>query len=382
VTFPAKLHRHRTGAVLLTVAAALPLSLSTGCASPGPPHPPSLNLPEVVTNLTAQRIGDSVQLNWTTPSNTTDGIAIPGTLTAQLCRQLNPTAHAPSNACAPLPKFAVRSGPSQTIDHLPSNLTTDPITLLAYRIEILNAAGHSAGPSQPAFTVAGAAPPHIERLRAIPARTGTTIEWQPSPQAFPIELRRAIITPSAPPAIKTPPAPSSKPATKLPLQFNGKTAPEVRLLAANEHADAGGIHDTTALKDVTYTYTAQRVRTVTLDGHTLELRSLLSPPITLQVADIFPPQTPTGLATISSAHSIDLSWQPGTDPDLIGYHVYRRQLPSGQFVRLTTTPIVGPAFSDQTAQPGNTYAYRVTAVDATGNQSPPSTEVQETLREP
>ena len=51
-------------------------------------------------------------------------------------------------------------------------------------------------------------------------------------------------------------------------------------------------------------------------------------------------------------------------------------------VPATTTPVVGPAFSDQTVQPGHTYVYRVTAVDATGNQSAPSTEVQETLREP
>ncbi|HEY6377024.1 MAG TPA: hypothetical protein VIX90_16005 [Edaphobacter sp.] len=380
MTFPAKPHRQRTGPLLIATAAPLLLSFAIGCASPGPPRPPSLHLPEIVTDLTAQRIGDHVQLRWTTPSNTTDGISIPGALTAQLCRQENPAAT--SSTCTPLPRLAVRPGPSQTIDSLPTTLITDPITLLAYRIEILNTAGHSAGLSQPTFAAAGAAPPNIQSLRATPARTGATIEWQPSPQTFPIELHRTLLTPPSPPAPKTQPTASSKPPSKLPLQFTAKTAAEVRLLATKDHPDTGGTLDATAIKGQAYTYTAQRVRAVTLDGHTLELRSPLSPPVTVQLTDIFPPQTPTGLAAIPSAHSIDLSWQPGADPDLTGYHVYRRELPSQQFTRLTTTPVVGPAFSDQTAQPGATYAYRVTAVDATGNQSPPSTEVQETLREP
>ncbi len=381
VTFRAKPHRQRTGPLLIASATPLLLSFAIGCASPGPPRPPSLNLPEIVTDLTAQRIGDHVQLHWTTPSQTTDGISIPGTLTAQLCRQENP-ATTPSSTCTPLPRLAVRPGPSQTIDSLPPNLITDPVTLLAYRVEILNTASHSAGLSQPAFAAAGAAPPNIQSLRATPARTGATIEWQPSPQTFPIELHRTLLTPPTPPGPKTPPTASSKPPSKLPLQFTGKTSTEVRLLAAKDRPDIGGTLDATAIKGLTYIYTAQRVRTVTLDGHTLDLRSPISSPVTVQLTDIFPPQTPTGLAAIPSDRSIDLSWQPGADPDLVGYHVYRRELPSQQFTRLTTAPVVGPAFSDQTAQTGHTYTYRVTAVDASGNQSPPSTEVQETLREP
>ena len=391
--FEAKPYRRHPWRALSTT---LLLPLAIGCASPGPPRPPSLHLPEIVADLTAQRIGDHVQLHWTTPSNTTDGINITDTLTARLCRQTNPTTPTPSSACTRLPQFSVRPGPSQTIDLLPPSLTTDPVALLAYHIEIFNSAGHSAGLSSQALTAAGAAPPPVEQLRATPARIGATLEWQ-SPQTSSqtgapipasVELTRILLPdPSAPakPPAKTPPTPASKPtskpASKPPLQFSGNTPTEVRL-STKDHADTGGTLDTTALKGETYTYTAQRVRTVTLDGHTLDLRSPISSPITLQVTDIFPPQSPTGLAAVPSAHSIDLSWQPGTDPDLVGYHVYRRELPSQEFVRLTQTPVVGPAFSDQAAEPGHTYTYRVTAIDATGNQSPPSTEVQETLREP
>ena len=42
---------------------------------------------------------------------------------------------------------------------------------------------------------------------------------------------------------------------------------------------------------------------------------------------------------------------------------------------------VGRNYRDQTATAGRRYAYRVTAVDTAGNESAPSADVQETLRE-
>ncbi|HEY1965698.1 MAG TPA: hypothetical protein VGG59_12240, partial [Acidobacteriaceae bacterium] len=50
---------------LAAAAAALVIAWTAGCASPGQPRPPSLNLPEVVKDLTAQRVGDVVELRWT-----------------------------------------------------------------------------------------------------------------------------------------------------------------------------------------------------------------------------------------------------------------------------------------------------------------------------
>src|SRR5580698_7421935 len=70
-------------ALLLIATLAI---LTTGCASPGPPRPPSLNLPRPITDLTAERIGDKVTLQWTTPTKTTDGLLIKGSITAHLCR--------------------------------------------------------------------------------------------------------------------------------------------------------------------------------------------------------------------------------------------------------------------------------------------------------
>jgi hypothetical protein len=359
------------------------LFLTIGCASPGNPRPPSLNLPELVTDLTAQRIGDQVELHWTTPSRTTDGIDIKGSLTAELCRQTNFTS-SPATSCARVQRIGVKPGASHTIDTLPPTLTVDPAALIAYRIQIFNAAGRSAALSSPAFTAAGAAPPPVQHLHATATRDGAIIEWQHESTTSHVELDRILASPPKAPA----PSPSpTKP--KSPLQQAPPNPTEVRLKTPADQPDAGGTTDPSAHKGDTYTYTAQRVRAVTLNGHPLELRSPISSPITLLLNDTFPPQSPTGLVAIpaGTGAAIDLSWEPGTETDLAGYHVYRQELtasnqPIDTAQRLTQTPVTGPAFHDATAIAGHHYAYRVTAIDATGNESPPSAPVLETATEP
>ncbi|HMF64513.1 MAG TPA: hypothetical protein VK608_10535 [Edaphobacter sp.] len=340
-----------------------------------------------MTDLTAQRIGNQVQLHWTTPSRTTDRLDIVGNLTAEVCRQTNPSS---VGTCATVQHLSVHPGPSQTIDPLPQLLTADPAVLVAYRIQIFNVAGRSAGPSGQAFAAAGAAPPTIAQLRATPTRDGALIEWLRQTSATPIastvELDRVPF--SASPSQKAP----AKSAAKQPLQLTAPKPSEVHLQAGKDLADPGGTLDRTAQKGETYTYTAQRVRSVELGGHTLELRSPKSTAVTMLFSDTFPPQAPTGLASVpggttSADRSIDLSWQPGTEADLAGYIVYRQEItsngqPQSPATRLNQIPVVGPAFRDLTATPGHRYTYRVTAIDTAGNESQPSADVQEILREP
>jgi hypothetical protein len=372
-----------------TGALALLIPLAIGCASPGNPGPPTLNLSQVVTDLTAQRIGNQVQLHWTTPARTTDHLDIAGNLTAEVCRQTNPTSSS-IGACVAVQHLPVHPGPSQTIDPLPQLLTADPAVLVAYRIQIFNVAGRSAGLSAQAFTASGVAPPTVAQLRATPTRDGAVIEWLRQTSATPIASTVEIDR--VPSSASIPQKALAKSASKQPLQLTPPKPSEVHLEAGKDLADPGGTLDRTAQKGETYTYTAQRVRSVELGGHTLELRSPKSTAVTMLFSDTFPPQAPTGLASVpggttSADRSIDLSWQPGTEADLAGYIVYRQEIttngqPQGPATRLTQTPVVGPAFRDLTVAPGHRYTYRVTAIDAAGNESPPSADVQETLREP
>ncbi len=406
---PIRFHpRVRKG--LLVALATLQIAFTVACASPGQPRPPSLNLPETVKDLTAERAGDVVRLHWTTPSTTTDKIAIKGTMTAEICRITMMAPAPPSPACIPITRMPLPSGPTDGVDSLPPVLTADPPVLLAYRVQIFNSHGRSAGSSPEAFAAAGAAPPPVDDLHATATRDGAMLEWQKKNTPAAVVLDRLPVGPNgvviepAPPkpapksssnsVIRKPAGHPQKPApasSAKPLQMAPPTPLEVKLRTPAQPTDAGGTIDHTAQRGVTYRYTARRVRSISLDGHTLELRSTVSPPVTVVMLDIFPPRPPSGLEAVpggatAADRSIDLSWTPNTEDDLAGYFVYRQEIDSkgvaaGTATRLNVTPVAGPAYRDQTAVVGRRYAYRVTAVDTAGNESAPSADVQETLRE-
>ena len=422
-------------ALLLIATLAI---LTTGCASPGPPRPPSLNLPRPITDLTAERIGDKVTLQWTTPTKTTDGLPIKGSITAHLCRtniaadttaaptptptpktpakksssgkkSASPKPTPPPAACTPVLTLPVHPGPSTATETLPESLTTDPAaTLLDYRVEIDNASGHSAGTSNPAYAAAGAAPAPVESLRATAIPTGIMLEWTPAPSTpyLSDDCTICTYTPSSSTTVEldrvdttlaTAKPAQPKPNSPAPLQLAGKETPEVHLSATPTNSQQpttgnqpAGTLDQTAHFGDTYRYTAQRVRTLQLNGHTLQIRSTTSAPITLTLRDTFPPATPTGLVAIPNQQpaasnqqppSIDLSWEPNTEPDLAGYYVYRRTA-STPATRLTPTPLPGPAYRDTTAIPGQRYIYTITAIDTSGNESPPTPDLEQNLPQP
>jgi hypothetical protein len=379
---------------------------ASGCASPGQPRPPSLDLPEVVKDLAVERVGDEILLRWTTPDETTDRIPVKGPMTAEICRVTAP----PSSVCTTVKRVPVLPGPEKIADALPKALTVDPVVVLGYRVQIFNVHGHSAGLSPAVFAAAGASPPAVAELRVTPTRDGAMVEWQQTASGAAVELDRlpvgsdgVVVEPArAKTAAKTSPKPAirkqaDKPAKPLsgatPNPFD-RTAPvaiEVKLRTPVQPTDPGGTVDHTAQMGESYRYTAQRVRSVTLGGHTLELRSAVSPPATVVMRNTFPPHAPVGLEAVpggatAADRSIDLSWTPNTDRDLDGYIVYRQEIDSkgvvaGTATRLNVTPVAGPAYRDQTAVAGRRYAYHVTAVDTAGNESAPSADVQEILRE-
>jgi hypothetical protein len=391
-------------------AAAVVVACAVGCASPGSPRPPTLNLPEVVSDLSSERVGDVVGLHWTTPEKTTDHLEIKGAMTAEICR-ITVMALSPRTAdCIPVTRLPVRSGLTHAEVALPPDLTIDPPQLLAYRVRILNTHGRSAGYSPETFAASGSAPQPIDQLHATPTRDGAVLQWQQKDTSDAVELDRLIVGPdgvaakpaqrklasksSSKPTIKKPSAVSQKPtsdSTPKPIQMKSPAPVEVKLRTPAQPTDAGGTIDHTAQNGETYLYTAQRVRTVSLAGHTLELRSIVSSPVTVLMRSIFPPHAPSGLEAVpggatAADRSIDLSWSPNTEDDLAGYIVYRQEIDlkgvvAGTATRLNPTPVVGPAFRDQTAMAGHRYAYHVTAVDTVGNESAASDTVQETLRE-
>ncbi len=78
--------------------------------------------------------------------------------------------------------------------------------------------------------------------------------------------------------------------------------------------------------------------------------------------DTTAPAVPTGLSATPGTAQVALSWNANTEPDLSGYNVYR------DGVLLTPVPVPAAAYTDALLIDG-TYAYTVSAVDATGNES-------------
>jgi hypothetical protein len=165
---------------------------------------------------------------------------------------------------------------------------------------------------------------------------------------------------------------------------------EVRLkVAATEGADPGGTIDRTAQLGRTYRYSVQRVRTPTLGGRPLEMRSADSGEVTVAMLDVFPPEPATGLVAVpgfagGARPTIDLSWEPSAEPRVTGYRVYRREFDGGDWVRVSSDSglLTAPAYRDMTVAPGRRYVYRVTVVDAAGNESMPGNEAAETAGTP
>jgi fibronectin type 3 domain-containing protein len=145
--------------------------------------------------------------------------------------------------------------------------------------------------------------------------------------------------------------------------------------------DPGHAIDASALLNQRYRYTLQRVAVLAPGGQPVEIQGSPSEPIEVSTKDTFPPAIPQGLVAVadSAGGAIDLSWVPDSDPDLAAYHVYRRDLQGGVPARQIASVEVETSFRDIGVEAGHTYAYSVSAVDQTGNESNRSPEVNETL---
>jgi hypothetical protein len=415
------------------------LALLTGCASPGPPLPPSLKLPQVPADLAAERTGDQVTLRWTTPSRTTDKLEIAGPMVAEICREapaspvpaaVGATASAGSGRateaqpCAPVvDRLKVTPGESLAVDTLPESLTSGPPALAAYRVQLRNALGRTAGASGPAFAPLGAGPEAVDELRSRATKTGVVLEWRPARAessessrgaagdghaADAVELDRVALDPPGPSH------PAGAAGTLAGLAGRAKEPVEVRLRVDAERSgsasgagdeggkgeggtrEEGGMIDRTAQLGRSYRYTAQRVRTVTLGGRTLEVRSVASGPVTVAMPGHFAPDAPVGLLAAPGLDgvgdearrpSIDLSWKPAEleTNAVAGYRVYRREVEGGApggWQPVGAGLVAVPAYRDRSVAAGRQYAYRVTAVDAAGEESAPSAEATETAPTP
>jgi len=359
------------GAALAGTAAWV--ALLAGCGTPGAPQPPSLNLPDRVTDLSAARNGNRVALTWTMPRRNTDKLALKGIVTVRVCRREGLSVDA--EGCASAGELELAPGLKGSFaEMLPPSLSTGAPRALSYFVELANRKGRSAGLSNAATVLAGEAPPPVTGLAAQVRKDGVVLRWTADQSTDAIRLERTLLT-APPPRPHTGPIP----ATPEPAEQN--------LLV---ESSAGAALDKNITLGNTYEYRAQRVLHESVDGKTLDLNGELSPPIRVEALDVFAPAIPTGLVAVATAAdvassteaAIDLSWQPNTEADLAGYEVYRREEQTPWQRISGDQPVIGPAFHDAHVLAGHTYKYGVSAVDKDGHESGRSQEAQETVPAP
>ena len=267
-------------------------------------------------------------------------------------------------------------------DTLPAAQAAGSPRPLSYFIEIKNRNGRSAGLSNPAQVLAGAAPAPVTGLSAEVRKQGVALRWAAigtAPDSSAIRLHRKLLTP-----------PVGKP-------HEGLLAPQPEALeqsllvdscAPEKSAEFCRAIDKNIRFGQVYEYRAQRVARVTVDSKTLELAGEFSAPVRVEALDLFPPEVPTGLAAVATAGengtapAIDLSWQPVTDTNLAGYAVYRREGDAAWQRISPAGPLVPPAFHDAQVEPGHTYHYAVSSIGQNGHESPRSAETEETVPNP
>jgi hypothetical protein len=347
------------------LALAATLVFAAGCGSPGSPQPPSLNLPDQVLNLAAARSGNTVTLTWTMPRRNTDKLLLKGPLAVHLCRR-------PLNGgCQTIADLSFDPGAEASFrETLPPELTVGPARMLTYFVEVRNRSGRSVGFSNEAYSAAGAAPPPIANLTATPQSNGVLFRWQQNNinTESKLRLHRTLVQKEA----------SANPRNNG-SDFNSKEPAETELIAPI--ANKPQALDASALPDRIYSYTAEFLDRLTLDGNPVDLAGLTSQPIRVDTRDVFPPNPPEGLVAIANntERSLDLSWTPNTEPDLAGYFVYRSR--NGEKWQRVSgdKPLPGPAWRDL-APPAGEVKYAVSAIDFSGNESARSAGISAELQ--
>jgi len=355
------------------IGGLLLIAALTGCATPGSPSLPSLNLGKPPTDLTASRRGNKVDLEWTLPRKNTDGTVIKHNPTSRVCRREGTTLMARCTVVAEIAPPTAKPAERQKgeappgavrihyVDTLPAQLgMEDPAGFVMYGVEEVNSHGRSAGISnQVAIPVVPtiAAP---DKVTAEVSADGVRVSWsEPAPPAPPegvAYLYRVM----------------RRPAGAGGYIVIDDIAPSA----------TGSYLDKTFAWEQKYEYRITTLSQVQQRGRTAGVEGDDSPPVEVFTRDIYPPAQPSGLQAVFSSVGqkpfVDLTWAPNLESDLAGYNIYR-WVSGGQPQRLNTQLVQTPSYRDENVEPGKQYSYAVSAVDLRGNESPHSDQASETV---
>jgi len=359
--------RDLAGVLCIVLLAAI-----VACGVPGVPKPPSLQLPQPVSDLRAMRKGDKVYLAWTVPTQTTDQENIRQLGATRICRSsnvLNDCSDPAEQAGVLLPLVRTNQGKAANpvkiqatyTDELPwTMLRADTNAKISYAVSVQNTNERSAGLSNIVSLPAVPALPPPADFAAQVTSEGVVLTWSEVPHDRELSGGRRLYR-----VYRRDESGADAVAGELPVGT-------LRSYVLFDHGFDW---------EKTYFYRAT-VSTMIQGKSADQFEGDDSPAIKVLAHDVFPPAVPTGVqAAVSAAGQptfIDLIWAPDTDADLAGYNVFRREAGT-EAVKINASLVTAPAFRDMGMPSGHTYFYSVSAVDVRNNESKRSEEASEAV---
>jgi hypothetical protein len=327
------------------------LIFSGGCAKKGAPVPLDSIVPLRIVDLIATPREDRLLLEWTIPKENTDKTPLADLVEFKILRSEGVLIGDECKGCGEKPKV-VREIKLAKEDVGPGKKMTiffedqEPRRVYVYEVVSVNHRGDPSSPSNP-VTVYWDHPPQAPG-NATTERGDKRVElsWNPGEGATGYNVYRRMEEEEEFPL---------SPLNREPLTVTQYT-------------------DLSVQNDIKYIYSVRSVKRV---GKT-DVEGKGSPGIPAIPTKLTPPSAPVGLMAIPLKEGIELTWRKNAEPDLLGYHVYRRKSGEEEFKRLNENPVTKETYLDTDVVLEQEYEYAVTAVDNSlrRNESPRSEEVR------
>jgi hypothetical protein len=314
----------------------LACALLVGCGSVGEPLYPALNIPTRVGDLAAVERGDKIDIRFTIPPLTTEGLVLKQIGSVELRIGPSPASGFQAADWAAGAQRIDVPPPSQPgAVHAERSVQDFVGKEVLVSVRVGNAKGRMSEWSN--FLPVTVEPPLAKPvdLRAEPGPEGVRLTWNaPNETAFRI-FRKA-----------------------------GEQK-EPALLASSDKPE---YVDASTEYGKNYQYYVQGIHEKT-ESEVVQSNSITP-------KDIFPPQVPAGLTASAGIGAVELAWSRNAETDFKEYRLFRSE-ENGPYVQIAAG-LEAPTYSDRKIESGKHYRYRVSAVDQAGNQSEPSEPVEVT----
>jgi hypothetical protein len=326
------------------------LMLMGGCGVKAPPVPRDSIVPKRIVDLEAIPREDRLLLTWTVPKEKTDKKALTDLDKFQILRSEGVLIADQCRGCSEIGKVVheMRIDPESGMGGKKVSIffeDQEPRKVYVYQIVSVNRRGYPGAPSNPATVYWDYSPSIPSRVEAGQGDKKVDLSWEPVLGATGYNVYRRGEGEVFP----------LKPLNRTPWALTNYT-------------------DLNVENEKSYVYSIRAVRRVVKTD--IEGKGSLE--ISVTPTDLIAPGAPVELVAVPLKEGIELNWRRNREPDLLGYHVYRKRVGEEKFKRQNETPLTQETYLDKEVELNQEYDYAVTAVDrsARKNESSFSEEIR------